>query len=303
MNCDSSLACFQLRNGVRMPALGLGTSHSGGYSHDAVVYALRDCGYRLIDTAKRYGCESLLRVAIEDSNVLRDDIFLTTKLWPTDYGKKYTRSAFNNSLKRLGTDYIDLYMLHWPECPSNCPDKKLLIEETWRVLEKLYDEELCRAIGVCNFEINDLEALLETCSVVPHVNQFELHPFQNPIALKKFCRENKIQVEGYCPLGKGTLLTEPAIVEMAYRYKRTAAQILIRWSLQTGAVTIPKSTQPKRVNENSEVFDFELFPSDVMCLDSLHDGRRIVSNHNVREKIDSNLPDGYKLFKSLRICS
>lgn len=291
---------IKLRNGTKMPVLGLGTSHSGGYSHEAVVYAIKECNYRLIDTAKRYGCEKQLGLAIEESQLLREDLFLTTKLWPTDYGVKSVREAFTGSAKRLNIEYLDLYMLHWPVCPSLCLDKKQLLEDTWRTMELLYDEGLCRSIGVCNYEISHLVDMLENCSVIPHVNQIELNPYHNPVGLKEFCQDLGILVEGYCPLGKGSLVEEKAIKKIAQKYRRTPAQILIRWSIQVGAVTIPKSTKPSRVKENGEVFDFEIAPEDMIYLGSLHDGRRAVEIDRVQEKIDSNLPDGYKLLASSR---
>lgn len=284
-----------LRNGVRMPLLGLGTSHSGGYSQSAVVYSLQSCNYRLIDTAKRYGCEELLQKAIRKSEVPREELFLTSKLWCTDYGLSSARKAFFGSLKRLGIDYIDLFMLHWPLCHSSCENKKKTLEDTWRVLELLYDEGFCRAIGVSNYNRADLESLLETSTVSPHVNQVEFHPFQNPQKLRKFCKENKIQIEGYCPLGKGQILNEEPVVHLARHYGRTSAQILIRWSIQNGVVTIPKSTKEKRVKENSQVFDFKLSEGDMNMLNNLHENRRFVDVSNIQDKIDKCLPDGYKL--------
>ncbi|XP_054708797.1 uncharacterized oxidoreductase ZK1290.5-like [Uloborus diversus] len=286
---------IELSNHVKMPILGLGTSHSGGYSQEAVVYALKHCNYKLIDTAKRYGCEEFLQSAIHLSGVSRKDLFLTSKLWCTDYGKSSTQKAFHGSLRRLGVDYLDLFMLHWPYCNSSCPDKEKTLEETWRELELLYDKGLCRSIGVSNYGIEDLEKLISNASVIPHVNQVEFHPFQNPMELREYCKDNKIQIEGYCPLGKGKLLGEKAVILVAKRCARTPAQTLIRWSIQNGVVTIPKSTHMERVKENSEVFDFQLLDEDMNMLNDLHDGRRIVDVANIQEKIDSCLPDGYKL--------
>lgn len=278
-----------------MPLFGLGTSHSGGYSHEAVVYALRECGYRLIDTAKRYGCEERLGFAIQDSGVSREDLFLTTKLWPTDYGTHTTRKAFFGSLHRLGVDYIDLYMLHAPHCPSSCDDKPQLREDTWREMEILLDEGYVRAIGVSNFSIGHIEEMLDYCCVVPHVNQVEFHPYQNPYQLHQFCMENGIQLEGFCPLAKGQILNEIPVTRIASKLGKTPAQVLIRWSIQNNVVTIPKSTKLERVLENSQVFDFTLNDEDMTILNSLHDGRRMVDLSGLQDKIDHPLPDGYKL--------
>lgn len=178
-----------------MPILGLGTSHSGGYCHSTVVYALRECGYRLVDTAKRYGCEQYLGAAVKESGVPREELFLATKLWPRDYcgaGGSEPRAALRGSLQRLGVDYLDLYMLHWPEVPAGCADRQRTLNETWRALELLYDEGLCRAVGVSNYERDDLERLLDECSVVPHVNQLEYHPQHAPGDLVRFCGDSGI---------------------------------------------------------------------------------------------------------------
>ncbi|CAG2180369.1 unnamed protein product, partial [Oppiella nova] len=241
---------IRLNNGVHMPFVGLGTSHSGGYSHDAVVYALKDVGYRLIDTAKRYGTEKLIAEAIHESCVNRDELFLTTKLWPTDYGFETTKTAFRGSLNRLGVDYIDLFLIHWPEVSSKCTDKWQTLAETWRAMEVLYDEGLCKAIGVSNYGIDEFERLLGDTSVTPHINQIEFHPFHNPIDLREYCSDNKIQIQGYSPLGEGYLVNEPVITEMAKKHSRSPAQVLIRWSIQNSVPTIPKSTKESRVKEN-----------------------------------------------------
>ncbi|XP_064476393.1 uncharacterized oxidoreductase ZK1290.5-like [Ornithodoros turicata] len=284
-----------LRNGVSMPILGLGTSHSGGYSHSTVVYALEECGYRMIDTAKRYGCESFLCEAIRESGVPREQLFLMTKLWPRDYGTLTAREAFRGSLQRLGIEYIDLFMMHWPECPSTCQDRQQTLDDTWRELELLYDEGLCGAIGVSNYEVADLESLLENCSVVPHANQVEFHPYHCPRDLLQFCREEKIQFQGYSPLGKGNLIGDPVVLKVAEKCGRTPAQVLIRWSIQNEVIAIPKSTKKYRVQENSEVFDFELSPEDMARLNSLDRGIKYIQRSGIQDKIDSDLPDGYKL--------
>ncbi|XP_068220731.1 glyoxal reductase-like isoform X1 [Palaemon carinicauda] len=241
-----------LHNNVKMPILGLGTSHDGGYSHEAVVYALKNCGYRHIDTAKRYGCEKYIAQAIKASGVSSEDVFLTTKCWPTDYGTNTTREAFNGSCQRLGVNTLDLYLLHWPDVPSGVRDKNSLLLDTWRTLELLLDEERVRSIGVSNFLEPHLEVILNECSVVPHVNQCEFHPYNNPKKLRSYCKERNIQFEGYSPLAKGMLLNEPQVLEMGKSYERTPAQVLIRWGIQKKIPTIPKSTKGQRVLENSQ---------------------------------------------------
>ncbi|KAK4304390.1 hypothetical protein Pmani_023659 [Petrolisthes manimaculis] len=242
-----------LYNNVKLPILGLGTSHDGGYSHDAVVFALQQCGYRHIDTAKRYGCETYIADAVKASGVPREDIFLATKCWPADYGGAKTREAFNGSCQRLGTDYLDMYMLHWPEVPSGAAgDKRQVLRDTWRALEVLLDEGRVRAIGVSNFLERHLDPLLEDCCVTPHLNQCEFHPFNNPKQLRNYCKDRSIQFEGYSPLAKGRILRQPQVLEVAQQLNKTPSQVLLRWSLQHNIPALPKSTKLNHIMENSK---------------------------------------------------
>ncbi|XP_037402499.1 glyoxal reductase isoform X2 [Pygocentrus nattereri] len=265
----------RLSNGLSIPALGLGTSHDGGYSHEAVVYALEECGIRHIDTAKRYGCEEALARSLSESTVPREDIWITTKLWPGDYGYQSAKEACRASAARLGVEYLDLYLMHWPDSMIPGRSKREVRAETWRALEDLYDEGLCHAIGVSNFLIPHLKELKEDCGVVPHVNQVEFHPFQQPWELVEFCRKEGIASEGYSPLAKGQALSHPLILELAKKHSRSASQICIRWSIQNGVITIPKSTKAQRISENCQVFGFQLEDKDMAALRALHDGRHV----------------------------
>nr|XP_060630000.1 uncharacterized oxidoreductase ZK1290.5-like isoform X1 [Anolis sagrei ordinatus] len=265
-----------LSNGLSIPALGLGTSHHGGYCHDAVVYALQKCGIRHIDTAKRYGCESLLQKAIQESGVKREDLWLTTKLWLSDYGYESTKQACLESCKRLGVEYLDLYLVHWPDAHFPGKSSRDIRAETWRAMEELYETGLCQSIGVSNFLIDHLEELKEDCQITPHVNQVEYHPFQRPQELVNYCRRRNIVFEGYCPLAKGEALSHPNIIQLAKKYARTPAQICIRWSIQNGIVTIPKSTKPERIQENCQVFDFSLEEEDMEYLDSMNINKKMI---------------------------
>lgn len=311
----------RLRNGVKVPILGLGklanlkcalslvllliglclgTTHSGGYVHDTVVYAIKECGYRHLDTAKRYGVEKFLGQAIKDSGVAREEMFLTTKLWPKDYGFDKSRGAAFESMKRLGTDYLDVFMLHFPTCPSDVANPQQVIEETWRQLELLLDEGRIRALGVSNFLEEDLERLMtsmETSGSLPHVNQCEFHPYQNPRNLRRFCDENEIQFQGFCPLAKGKLLYEEPIVKIAHDVGKSPAQVLIRWSIQNNVLTIPKSTKRERVRENFQALEFQLPDETMAALDEISTRWRIIELDNVRQKLDNDLPDGYKMKK------
>ncbi|XP_070563371.1 9,11-endoperoxide prostaglandin H2 reductase-like [Ptychodera flava] len=264
-----------LSNGTKIPILGLGTSHEGGYCHSAVVYALKDCGYRHIDTAKRYRCEDALKKAIEESGVKREDIFITSKLWNAELGHGATKAACQRSLESLGVTYLDLYLIHWPTCPPGTPDEKSLRIETWKAMEELYKDGLCRAIGVSNFEIEHLEELKEVWTVAPHVNQIEHHIYYRPVELIQYCRNNNICVEGYCPLSKGLALDDAIVKELSVKYQRTASQILIRWNIQNEIITIPKSTKEERVRENSQVFDFHLSEEDMETLNDIHRTRTV----------------------------
>nr|XP_046263334.1 glyoxal reductase-like isoform X2 [Scatophagus argus] len=271
----STCPTVPLSNGLQMPIFGLGTSHYGGYCHDAIVYALTECGVRHIDTATRYGCEEKLGQAIRESGIPRSDLWLTNKLWPVDYGYKAAKKACLESCSKMGVEYFDLYLMHWPgSLRQGCSNRELRAE-TWRALEELYKEGVCRAIGVSNFLVHHLEQLKEDCSIVPHVNQVEYHPFQQPNSLIEYCRQEGIVFEGFSPLAKGQALSNPAVLQIAENYNRTPAQICIRWSIQNGVVTIPKSTKKQRIQENCQVFEFQLEESDMATLGGLHDERHI----------------------------
>ncbi|XP_028328090.1 uncharacterized oxidoreductase ZK1290.5 isoform X1 [Gouania willdenowi] len=264
-----------LSNGLHIPILGLGTSHHGGFSHDAVVHALTECGLRHIDTAERYGCEEKLAAAIRESGVPRSDLWLTNKLWPGNYGYRAAKQACLQSCSRMGVDYLDLYLMHWPAAQTPGFSNREVRAETWRALEELYEEGVCRAIGVSNFLVKHLEQLKEDCNVVPHVNQVEYHLLHQPSQLMSYCRQEGIVFEGFSPLAKGQALSLPAVCQMAEKYKRTPAQICIRWSVQNGVVTIPKSTKKSRIQENCQVFGFELEKADMMLLCGLQNGTHV----------------------------
>ncbi|XP_047224318.1 glyoxal reductase [Girardinichthys multiradiatus] len=270
-----SCATVQLSNALEIPILGLGTSHNGGYSHDAVVYALTECGIRHLDTAKHYGCEEKLGEAIKESGLLRSDLWLTNKLWPGDYGYKAAKKACLDSCTAMGVEYFDLYLMHWPESLKVGSSNREIRAETWRALEDLYKEGVCHAIGVSNFLVRHLEQLKEDCNVVPHVNQVEYHPFQQPNRLMEYCQKDGIVFEGYSPLAKGQVLSDPVVQQIAKKHRRTAAQICIRWSIQNGVVTIPKSIKKNRIQENCQVFGFQLDEEDMVALGNLHDGRHV----------------------------
>ena len=257
-----------LNNGIGMPVFGLGTYLSGSSqeTQDIVAYAL-EIGYRHIDTARFYGNERDIGKAIKKSGIPRKDIFITTKLWNSDHGYNRALEAFEESLEDLGLEYVDLYLIHWPV--------QTLRMESWRALEKLQVEGKCRAIGVSNYMIDHLTDLLAISPVMPAVNQVEFSPFLYQKDLLEFCRSNNIQLESYSPLTKGHMLDDARLSEVARKYSKSTAQILIRWTLQKDVIVIPKSSRKEKIRENADVFDFEISSEDMDRLDALHENMRV----------------------------
>jgi len=256
-----------LNSGVQMPWLGLGVYQaSAGLGTQKAVKAAFEYGYRLIDTARIYGNEQDVGIAVRQSGLPRDDVFVTTKLWNSDHGYDSTVLAFQESLRRLGLTYVDLYLIHWPQ-----PGMR---NETWKAMIRLLKEGKVRTIGVSNYTIGHLKELLGQSDIVPDVNQVEFHPFLYQSDLLEFCEHNKIQLEAYSPLTRGQRLDDPALKQIAAKHSRTPAQVLIRWCLQHAVVAIPKSSRKERILENSKVFDFELKPDEMRQLDSLSEDMR-----------------------------
>ncbi|OLE69413.1 glyoxal reductase [archaeon 13_1_20CM_2_51_12] len=258
----------KLNNNVQMPILGLGVYQTppGRVTQNSVKFALK-LGYRHVDTARIYGNEADVGEAVRESGILREDLFVTTKLWNSDQGYDSTLRAYEASLKRLGLDYVDLYLVHFP-----VPDVR---KESWRAMETLFKKGRCRAIGVSNFTIRHLEELTEESDVIPSVNQVEFHPFLYQKELLDYCQGKRIQVEAYSPLARGERFKQPRILSLAKKYSKTPAQLMIRWGIQHGVVVIPKSTREERIRENSQVFDFDISDDDMMSLDSLNEDLRL----------------------------
>lgn len=226
-----------------------------------VRYAL-ELGYRHIDTAKIYGNEIDVGIAVRESRINREEIFITTKLWNSDQGYDKTLSAFENSLQRLGLSYVDLYLIHWPV------QGKIL--ETWKAMIKILKVGKARAIGVSNYSIAELKETIQISDIIPAINQVEFHPFLYQKDLLDFCKNNRIQIESYSPLTRGKKLNHPLVKAISNRYGKTTAQILIKWNLQHGLVVIPKSIHENRILENSQVFDFRIEEKDMEALNSLN---------------------------------
>lgn len=258
-----------LRDDNEIPPIGFGTwKLAGDEAQQAVQQAIRT-GYRLIDTAAIYGNEREVGQGIKDSGASRDELFVTTKLWSDDFGYELSMLACDTSLDKLGLDYLDLYLIHWP-----ASGKRL---DAWRGMIELQKSGRVKSIGVSNFTIEHLQELMDNFGVLPAVNQVELHPhiFAQQRELLKFCDDNDIVVEAYSPLAQGDLLDDPVVEDVARLANKTPAQVLLRWAIEHGTVPIPKSGSKERIAENFEVFDFELSDQDMDLLDSISSGDRV----------------------------
>ncbi|MCI4360069.1 MAG: aldo/keto reductase [Thermoplasmata archaeon] len=259
---------LRLNNGRALPVLGLGVWQAGTGPRvvRAVTTALAT-GYRLIDTAKLYGNEAEVGEAVRRGPVPREEVFVTTKLWNDDHGRAKAKRAFDASLRQLGLEYLDLYLIHWPGTGER--------NETWKALAEIAQEARCRSIGVSNFTIGHLEELARASDVVPAVNQVELHPFHFQRELIEYCHRHGIQVQAYSPLARANYLDEATVTAVADMHGRSPAQVMLRWSLQHGLSAIPKSTHDERIRENAALFDFELTSGEMARLDGLSSGARV----------------------------
>ncbi len=250
-----------LKNGVELPCLGLGVYQCEEQTEQAVLWAL-EVGYRHIDTAALYGNERQVGAAVRASGLRRDEIFITTKLWDSEQKTHKQYDAFLQSLDRLGLDYIDLYLIHWP-LPG-------LALESWRVLEKCYQEGLVRAIGVSNFHQHHLEAILPQAEIKPMVDQFECHPYHSQKLLLAFCKKEDIVCQAWSPLLRGGLMDDLLLTELAWKHGKSVAQIVLRWHIQNHVVPIPKSVHKERIYENADIFDFSLDEAEMAAIDGLN---------------------------------
>jgi diketogulonate reductase-like aldo/keto reductase len=268
----SNPATTQLKNGVQMPWLGLGVwKVTDEEQLIKAVHSAVEAGYRSIDTAAIYGNEAAVGEAIRTCGLSRDELFVTSKVWNSNQGYETTLQAFDESMDKLGMDVLDLYLIHWPV--------KGKYKDTWKALEKLYAEGRVRSIGVSNFHEHHLTDLLQDAKVVPMVDQVELHPRLSQQPLRQFCKANGIQIEAWSPLMQGgELLNHPVLTEIGEKHGKSAAQSVLRWQIQHGIVTIPKSITPSRIRENFQVFDFQLSEDEMAAIDAMNENRRVGSD-------------------------
>lgn len=259
---------FTLNNGLKMPSIGLGVlfAKNDGEVEGAVVSALQS-GYRKIDTASAYQNEQGVGNAMLASGIPRRDIFLATKVWNTEQGYDKTLRAFQHSLKQLQTDYVDLYLIHWPV--------RSKYKETYHALEEIYSSGKAKAIGVCNFSIEQLENLMEHANIVPTVNQVEMHPHLSQNDLLKFAKAHEIQLEAWRPIMMGEVMDIPELTAIGEAHQKSPVQVTLRWLVQRGVAVIPKSVTPQRIKQNFEIFDFELTPEEMSTIEELNKDRHL----------------------------
>ncbi len=267
-NMENLQSTTTLANGIKMPWLGLGVYkvEDGQEVVYSVKYAIK-AGYKSIDTAKIYENEEGVGQAIKESGVSREELFVTSKVWNADQGYDTTLQAFETSLNKLGLEYLDLYLIHWPVEGK--------YKDTWKALEKLYKDGKIRAIGVSNFQVHHLEDLIADAEVKPMVNQIEFHPLLTQTEVREYCKQQGIQVEAWSPLAQGELLDNEVLTQIAEKHGKSTAQVILRWDLQNEVVTIPKSTKEHRIIQNADVFDFELNAEEVEKINALNQNHRV----------------------------
>lgn len=261
--------CYTLNNGVSIPCIGFGTYKAAEGNNVQIIKDAIKTGYRYFDTASFYETEEFVGQAVRESGIGRENFFIVSKLWKTEMGYEKAKKALDDSLRRLGTDYLDVYLIHWPKPDPYSKDWRELDLETWRALEELYESGKVRAIGLSNFLPHHIENILSGCKVKPAVNQLEFHPGYPQEAAVGYCQKKGIIVQGWSPIGRRRVLTEPLVEELAEKYGVSPAQICLRYAVQKGVIPLPKSSTPKRMRENQDIFSFEISAEDMYRLDTI----------------------------------
>ncbi len=261
---------YELSNSQRIPLIGYGTWRLKNKEETIeIIENAVKCGYRLFDTAFAYGNEQMIGAGLKKSGISRKEIFISGKLWNEDRGYESTIKACKKTIENLDCEYLDLYLIHWPASKAVHKDWEKINEETWKAMEYLYQEGLVKAIGVCNFKVNQLEELLKSATIIPMVNQVEMHIGQNQEEIRKYCEDKGILVEAWSPLGSGKMLKIKELEEIANKYQITIAQLCIKWCLQNGVLPLPKSKNLERMKNNLNVFDFEISSEDMKLLNEM----------------------------------
>ncbi|MCI8321810.1 MAG: aldo/keto reductase [Dorea sp.] len=269
MNLTSICDTYTLNNGVKIPCVAFGTYKAALGDNVEILKQAAACGYRYFDTASFYGTETFLGQAIKESKLPREEFFITSKMWKDEMGYDAAKAAFSRSLEKLGTDYLDLYLIHWPLPSPGYKDWKTLDVKTWRALEELYEDGKIRAVGLSNFLPHHIENLLENCRIRPMVNQIEFHPGHTQEAVVNYCKEQDILVQAWSPIGRGRVLEDELIVELAGKYRVSPAQICLRYALQRGVLPLPKSSSPERMRQNQKLFSFEISKEDMYRISTM----------------------------------
>lgn len=261
---------LKLINGLKLPLVGLGTWQiTDREQMQDIVAGAYENGYRLIDTAAAYSNEIALSKAIANSGIRREEILISDKVWNTSRGYEAVQEACKKSLKKLKTDYLDVYLIHWPASMKLYENWEEINADTWRGMERLYEEGLVRSIGVCNFKVHHLQALEKTATIMPMLNQIEIHPGLNQPDIRNYCREHSIAVEASSPLGNGQILDNIELKRIALVKGKSVAQVCLRWAIQNDIIVIPKSIRMNRIRENTDIFDFELLNDEMTTIDQI----------------------------------
>lgn len=263
---ESIYDCFKLNNDMKIPCVGFGTYKAAKGNNVEVLKTAIEAGYRYFDTASFYQTEDFLGQAIRESNLPREDFFLVSKMWKDEMGYQQTKDALEKSLKRLGTDYLDIYLIHWPRPSADCENWKELDLETWRAMEELQKEGKIRGLGLSNFLPHHIKNILENGTVKPVVNQLELHPGYMQQAAVQYCKEHGIQMQAWSPIGRRRILEDGLILELAGKYQVSPAQLCLRFLLQNDIIPLPKSSSMERMKQNMDLFHFEISEEDVSRL-------------------------------------